>query len=130
MNNTAFCSVIFPGNLIYLDDFLCSLENQTDTSFDLLLFNDGVKELENYLINRKLSFKIINAIGGTIGEVRTFLFFFFLKSEYKLFIFGDTDNYFSANRVEDCKKKLDEVDILANDLILVNNEKNEISGPY
>ncbi|MEZ4838947.1 hypothetical protein [Flavobacterium sp.] len=130
MNNTAFCSVIFPGNLIYLDDFLCSLENQTDTSFDLLLFNDGVKELENYLINRKLSFKIINAIGGTIGEVRTFLFSYLKQSEYKLFIFGDTDDYFSANRVEDCKKKLDEVDILANDLILVNNEKNEISGPY
>jgi hypothetical protein len=51
-------------------------------------------------------------------------------SNYDTIIFGDTDDYFSVNRVEDCKKKLESVDILANDLILVDKDKNEISGPF
>lgn len=129
MKSTAFCSVIFPGNLIYLNDFLDSLENQTDKYFDLLLVNDGVENLQKYLENRELSFKIIN-LNGSIPEVRTQLFVYLKQSKYDTIIFGDTDDYFSENRVEDSKKKLEMFDIIANDLILVDKEKNEISGPY
>lgn len=126
---TAFCSVIFPANLIYFNDFLHSLENQTDTHFDLLLFNDGIENLHDLLMSTSLKYEI-NEVEGSPSEIRAEVFRHLKMSNYDTIIFGDTDDYFSVNRVEDCKKKLESVDIIANDLILVDNDKNEISGPY
>ena len=126
---TAFCSVIFPANLIYFEDFLDSLEQQTDLSFILLLFNDGVENLDDHLKKTCLKYKIIN-VKGPISETRTQLFDYIIESSYENFIFGDTDDYFSSNRVEVCVKWLEKVDIIANDLILVSSDKVELSGPF
>lgn len=129
MEQTAFCSVIFPANLIYLSDFLDSLEAQTDPNFEVLLFNDGVPNLNDFIKNRTLRLKIIT-MEGSIFEVRKKLFAYLKESNFEKIIFGDTDDYFSENRVEDCKKSLDMFDVLANDLILVDKDKKYISGPY
>ena len=129
MMKTAFCSVIFPANLIYFEDFLDSLEQQTDLSFILLLFNDGVENLDDHLKKTCLKYKIIN-VKGPISETRTQLFDYIIELSYENFIFGDTDDYFSSNRVEVCVKWLEKVDIIANDLILVSSDKVELSGPF
>jgi hypothetical protein len=126
---TAFCSVIFPANLFYFNDFLNALENQTDTHFDLLLFNDDVENLNDLLISTSLKYKIIE-VEGSPSEIRAEVFHYLKLSNYDTIVFGDTDDYFSPNRVEDCKNGLEGVDILANDIILVDKYKNEISGPY
>ncbi|MBP6584480.1 MAG: hypothetical protein KA215_02305 [Flavobacterium sp.] len=129
MTETAFCSVIFPANLIYLKDFLCSLEQQTDSDFILLLFNDSVENLTDYLKGSSLNYKIIN-IKGSISETRTQLFEYLKKATFEKIIFGDTDDYFSLNRVADCKEYLNKFDIIANDLILVDENRNLLSDLY
>jgi hypothetical protein len=129
MVKTAFCSVIFPANLIYFKDFLDSLEQQTNKDFTLLLFNDGVLNLVDYLKHTHLDYKIIN-VKGSVSQTRTQLFEYIKESSYENFIFGDTDDYFSLNRVEVCTQWLEKVDIIANDLILVSNDKIQLTGLY
>jgi len=129
MIKTAFCSVIFPANVIYFKDFLDSLEQQTDLSFILLLFNDGIENLDDHLKKTCLKYKIIN-VKGSISETRTQLFDYLKESHYENIIFGDTDDYFSSNRVEVCKQWLEKVDIIANDLILVSSDKTQLTGLF
>jgi hypothetical protein len=123
---TAFCSVLFPANLIYFQDFIKSLENQTDVAFELVLFNDGVEDLKDHLISTSLEYIIIDVVGSPL-DIRVEIFRYFKKSNYKNVIFGDTDDYFSENRVEESKKLLEIYDIVAHDLILVSQDKKIIS---
>lgn len=126
MTNTVFCSVIFPANLPYFTDYLDSLEKQTDLDFDVLIFNDGVEKIENYFKNRSLKYSVIST-QGSITNSRKQVFAYLKKSNYKNVIFGDTDDYFSENRVEESKKLLKIYDIVAHDLILVSQDKKIIS---
>jgi hypothetical protein len=126
MTNTAFCSVIFPANLPYFSDYLDSLEKQTDLDFDVLIFNDGVEKIENYFKNRSLKYSVIST-QGSITNSRNQVFAYLKKSNYKNVIFGDTDDYFSENRVKESKKLLEIYDIVAHDLILVSQDKKIIS---
>lgn len=126
MTNTAFCSVIFPANLPYFTDYLDSLEKQTDIDFDVLIFNDGVENIENYFKNRSLKYSVIST-QGSITNSRNQVFAYLKKSNYKNVIFGDTDDYFSENRVEESKMLLEIYDIVAHDLTLVSQDKKIIS---
>ena len=119
MSKTVFCSVIFPANLVYFNDFIKSLEQQTDDDFNLLLFNDGIENLDDFLHDTRLNFEIIK-IQGTIAETRTFIINYLKKTDFESVIFGDTDDFFSANRVEDSKKLLTKFDIVACDINIVN----------
>ncbi|MDD2986292.1 hypothetical protein [Flavobacterium sp.] len=129
MNETVFCSVIFPANLPYFEDFIRSLENQTDTAFTLLLFNDGIAELEDYLKNTSLNYQLVK-IQGSIPQTRTYVLSFLKHSHFSKIIFGDTDDYFSENRVEVCKKLLEDYDIVANDLVLVSQNKTVLGDLF
>ena len=129
MSVACFCSVIYPGNLIFLDSFLKSLENQTDKEFTLLLFNDGIESLNFYLNDFELKYKIIQ-VSGTIINIRTQVFNYLKNSEYTNTIFGDTDDYFPENRVSVNKLLLEENDVVANDLCLVTEQEEKITGYY
>lgn len=129
MSETVFCSVIFPANLPYFHDFINSLENQSDKDFTLLLFMEGEFDVLSHFKNSKLDVKI-EKCKGSIPETRTQIFSFLKKSRYKYIIFGDTDDYFSENRVEVCKKLLMKYDIVANDLVLVSQDKKVLSDLY
>ena len=129
MSVACFCSVIYPGNLIFLDSFLKSLENQTDKEFTLLLFNDGIESLDFYLNDFELKCKIIQ-VSGTIINIRTQVFNYLKNSEYTNTIFGDTDDYFPENRVSVNKLLLEENDVVANDLCLVTEQEEKITGYY
>lgn len=129
MDKTCFCSVIFPNNLSFFKTFLNSLENQTDKEFTLLLFNDGVVNLESCLLNCNLKYKIIS-VSGNIGEVRTQMLEYLKKSNFTSIIFGDTDDYFPENRVAINKLLLNEYDVVANDLCLVTEQEELIADYY
>lgn len=129
MSTTCFCSVIYPGNLIFFNSFLKSLENQTDQYFTLLLFNDGVENLSDYLQNSSLLYKEV-IVTGSIIDIRTEVFTYLKESEFDYVIFGDTDDYFPENRVAVNKLLLAENDIVANDLCLVTAQEKTIAKYY
>lgn len=129
MVSSCFCSVLHPGNLTYFPDFLRSLQAQTDIDFTLLLFNDSVESLDLYLDGYNLPYQIV-AAKGSISEIRNQMLQYLLESDYRFAIFGDTDDFFSNNRVVVNKLLLQNNDIVVNDLWLTNTAGNVISKAY
>lgn len=117
----AFCAIIFPGNLIFFPDFLKSLESQTDKDFTLLLFNDGVTDIDSYLKQSSFKYEVIN-VKGSIAKVRTEVLQYLKNGKYQYVIFGDTDDYFSENRVAVNRLLLQDYQVVVNDLHIVNSE--------
>ncbi len=129
--STCFTTVIFNENITYFNDFLISLEEQSNKNFDLLIFNDGVKNLNQITKSYKSSFHIIDLPKNlSISKNRTFLLNFLKKSDYKYCIFGDSDDYFPKNRVEINLNYLKDYDVIVNDTHLVNQAKVSIIKTY
>ncbi|MCM1213730.1 MAG: glycosyltransferase [Lachnospiraceae bacterium] len=100
-----FGSVVYPTALKYLDDFLKSLNEQTDQQFELLLVNDGIeKETLNAYIQKykNLSEKTI-VLKADAGQAYYLLRILLLKEakrrEGTILILGDCDDFFSRDRV-------------------------------
>lgn len=128
-NNTAFLTTIFPTKETYLRDFFQSLERQTYAKFDTLVVNDGYAELDSV----KKQYARLNIIelpcDDTPAKNRELGINFAITQGYDNLIFGDSDDYFSDNRVERSLELLKNCDIVVNDLCLFN-ESGVISRNY
>ncbi len=126
MNKTVVAAVIFPANLRFFGDFTNSLRDQSLTNFDLLLLNDGCEpgDIEKALIPCPFDYEIIQATKGSPAQIRGQLIEILRNSDYDIIIFGDTDDFFSLNRIEQSIRALrdDQYDIVFNDLTVVNEE--------
>jgi len=118
---TAILSVIFPSNLPYFNEFIKSLECQTNTNFKLILINDGVTDIDRYFTNSNLDYQIYVVNDLSPFEIRIFGMQVLsdLKPEY--IIFADTDDTFSCNRVELLVYNLKRYPFVCNDLDLVDS---------
>jgi hypothetical protein len=130
-NSTCFVTVIFNENITYFNDFLISLEEQTNKHFDLLIFNDGVSNLNKITKSFKGTYQIIDIPKNlSISENRSFVLSCLKKSDYQYCVFGDSDDYFPKNRVEINLNYLKTHDIIVNDTHLVDQNKNSIIETY
>lgn len=120
MNSCVVVSFLFDANLSYVSDFINSLESQTCKEFDVLIFNDGVSS-EN--ISKIKSFSDINLIFvdvfGTPAEIREKGLLYLKNTKYEYIVFGDTDDYFSNNRIESSIISLKKNSILVSNLSTV-----------
>lgn len=128
-NKICFVTVIFPGNLAYFKDFITSLENQSISDFDLIIFNDGVPDLSDYLSQSSLHVQVIDT-DRSIAGIRSLLLNFLRKSTYELCVFGDSDDYFPENRIEKNLDFLAQYDLIVNDLVLVDQQRNLLLDKY
>lgn len=117
MSKTAFFTVTYPAAEPYLRDFLHSLEQQSCGNFELVIFNDGVRHLD--LTGCRIATRILD-VSGTPAEIRDAGLRFLKERGYELAIFGDSDDFFSQNRVEVCINLLQTNDVVVNDLDLVD----------
>jgi len=124
MNPIAFLTTIFPMEKQFLIDFFDSLVCQSYKNFDVIVVNDGYKDFGK--INAKYpSLNIIELLfSDTPAKNREFGINFCKKKKYEKIVFGDSDDYFSNNRVELSLSLLDKYDIVVNDVSLF--DKNEI----
>lgn len=129
MKSCCFASVIFEGNIPFFPEYVASLQEQTDTDFTLLLFNDGVEALEEYLLTYTLPYQIV-AVSGTIAEVRQQMLEYLAASEFTYTIFGDTDDFFAHNRVSVSKVLLNKYPVIAHDVWLVDEKGISIQEKY
>tara|TARA_B100000401_G_C52804700_1_gene720484 strand:- start:165 stop:1070 length:906 start_codon:yes stop_codon:yes gene_type:complete len=117
-SSTAFLTTIFPNSKEFLDDFFKSLVNQTDLDYDLIVVNDSFKEFNIYK-NKYNTLNIIELkssdshIQNRINGIN-----YVLENNYLHLIFGDSDDYFSKNRVALSKEMLNHYDIIVNDLVI------------
>lgn len=127
MNKAAFFSVVYPGVEAYLVDFFSSLEKQTSANFDLVIANDGLDTLDvsAYLLKTR-----VVTVTGTPAQIREAGLKFLRDQGYELVIFGDSDDYFSANRVEIALELLQSYDVVVNELDLVDERGGLLQSGY
>lgn len=112
---TAFATVIYKQAREYLEEFLHSVNRQTDKGFDLLLVNDNyssseLDEIKKITDSLTISCKILDisnlrlSIAGTriemLGRAKDL--------GYDLVILGDADDTFGVDRVAKYKKTFEE----------------------
>ena len=121
----AFFSTIFLENKKYIPGFFNSLVDQTYSLFDVVIVNDGYDEQEQ-LIEQYSSLNIVILEAGKNPiENREKGINYCIEQGYDILIFGDSDDYFSRNRVEKSIELLSKYSIVVNDLNLFDG-----SGVY
>lgn len=131
MNKVAFFTVVFPGVERYLDDFLSSLSRQSMKDFDLFIFNDGLALPDHYLKSHidGLNYNIIT-VKGSPAKIREQGINSLIEHKYEKIIFGDSDDYFSQERVEKSVDLLSFYDVVVNELCLVTHDGELIESNY
>lgn len=127
---TVVFSVIFPENLKYFISFLDSLEKQTYKDFKLFLINDGVKDLEQYLTNFKISIIKHDVFGMTPFEIRLNGLKMVLNLGAESIIFADTDDLLCPKRVALSVEYLKSFPFICNDISLIDESANLILGSF
>lgn len=114
---TALVTYIYPNSIKYFDDFHSTILNQSNRDFEVIFFNDGIEN--DFFKKIKFQHKVID-IDGSPLEIRFKSFNILKNLEYDKFIFLDSDDTMSSNRIEILKRKLDSSYIVCNDLNLMN----------
>ncbi|MBA7520020.1 hypothetical protein ES705_12108 [subsurface metagenome] len=125
-SDAVFLTTIFPASKKYLDDFFTSLQRQTYRNFDILVINDRVDNFNSY-ITQYPDLSIIEIISElTPAKNRETGINKALELDYKFIVFGDSDDYFSENRMQKSLEVLKNNDIVINELTLFshNNRNN------
>lgn len=126
-----FFSVIYPGVELFLYDFFHSLEMQTNDEFFLVLVNDGVGDISHYVEGFDASRIAVLNSGGSPAENRMIGIRHAIEVGAEYIVFGDSDDFFSNNRVDICVELLDAGwDIVVNDLTIVNSEGKILDLDY
>ncbi len=133
MKKISFLTTIFPMNKQFLYDFFNSLKNQTYKVFDVIVINDGYKDFKNIKNEFNYELNIIELkYSDTPAKNREYGINYCIDNNYDVLIFGDSDDYFSDNRIEKSLELLSDNDIVVNDLSLFDEnsiyEKNYISN--
>ena len=116
MTNTVFVTFVYPGSETRLPNMFRSLNEQSDYDFDILIFNDGLQNINKICEQYLIKHAEIETVTGTISKIRA-LGLRQLKSRgYENVIFGDADDSFARNRVEVSKNLLQSYDLVVNEI--------------
>jgi len=118
VKNVAFLTTIFPMKEQFLIDFFDSLSRQTYDNFDVIVVNDGYDNFYDI----KMKYQNLSIIelpySGTPAKNREYGINYCIDNKYDILVFGDSDDYFSNNRVELSLNILNNNDIVVNDVSL------------
>jgi len=121
MRNVAFLTTIFPMKGQFLIDFFDSLSKQTYDNFDVVVVNDGYDNFYDVKIKYQNLSIIELPYSGTPAKNREYGINYCIECKYDILIFGDSDDYFSNNRVELSLNILNSNDIVVNDVSLFDD---------
>lgn len=122
----AVLSVIFKQNLKYFNDFINSLNNQTDNNFTFILLIDNFDfKLNDYTFPNNT--KILNIdYPTTIANNRKLLIDEAANLKMDVIAFADTDDIFHKDKIEILKSKLNNNGFIFHDMFVFKKD-NEIS---
>ena len=116
LSNISFLTTIFPMKEKFLLDFFDSLSRQTYDKFDVVVVNDGYDNFSD-VKNKYQNLSIIELpYSGTPSKNREYGINYCIDNKYDILIFGDSDDYFSDNRIAKSINLLSNHDIVVNDL--------------
>jgi glycosyltransferase involved in cell wall biosynthesis len=117
-NDVAFLTTVYPAAEGFLDEFFNSLQKQTEKHFDVIIINDGIKNLQSY----KSRYNELNIIEKKVSSLpaknREIGIKAVINLGYEYIIFGDSDDYFSENRIEKTIMALNANHLVINELTL------------
>jgi len=125
MSQNAIITYVYPEALSYLEAFCKTLDNQDYQDFAVIIFNDGV---DGEVLKKSLpdKYKVIN-ISGTIVEVRVRSLNILKELFYKKYLFADIDDTMTANRARLIFTRLNDFDLVCNDLNLMTDSEEVFS---
>ena len=107
--NVVWGAVVYPGAKVYLKEYIDAIASQTDSTFKILVINDGLTAkdvLENFGRTKKeISVVNANEEGNPVSN-RIQLLEEAKRMEADILIIGDCDDTFSTNRVEKVKSAM------------------------
>lgn len=118
----ALVTFIYPSATQYIDFFVQNINAQTTADFVLLVFNDGVEKAETFFETVNVPFLICEVEGANPMEIRFAGLEALKTSVFQRFIFQDSDDGLSANRLSTVHQLLNDYSIVVNDLDLMNEE--------
>lgn len=116
-NEIVVFTTVFPESYEFFSTFFKSLEKQTYKSYDLLIINDGVKDLSDKIKKDSINTLIVDT-DNSISKNRELGIKCIIELDYKYAVFIDSDDYVKENRIEVAIKKLNKFDIVVNDISL------------
>jgi len=124
-SNTIVVGCIYPGVESFLPDFFKSIQSQTTQDYDLLIISDGqdLKDCQKLPPNTKI-IQIKQNI--TPAQIRLKAIEYSKENKYQYLIFTDTDDFFSANRVEVSRVGLQKYDFVFNEIDLVDIKRHRM----
>lgn len=130
--DTVVLTTTYNGVELFFKDFLKSIAEQTYKNFKLIILNDGMDNLNDYLNKCDLDYEILEiAHGLTPAAVRQIGVNYCLQINVKYIVFADSDDFFSYDRLKDAVTRLSEgYDIVLNNLYIVDENGKIINENY
>lgn len=125
-NKVAVFVVLYPTQESYIRDYTDSLRAQTYKDFDLVIVND-----KSIIDSTHFLFKDLNVVefkySSTISKNREYGINKIVDNGYENIIFTDIDDYYESTRIEKTVQRLQDTDIVVNDLnIVLGNRKLQV----
>jgi len=130
MSNTVFVSFVYPNCEKHLPKMMRSLNEQSDTDFDIIIFNDGMKNIGGICETQLDQSVQIYPVVGSIPKIREIGLARLKTTDYTNVIFGDADDSFASNRIEVAKTLLLEHDLVVNDVHLCHEPPKKSVSNY
>ena len=130
MSNTVFVTFVYPNCEKHLPRMLRSLNEQSDIEFDIIIFNDGMKNIRGICEGHLEHPVHIYPVFGSIPKIREIALARLKASDYAYVIFGDADDSFAPNRIEVAKTLLFEHDLVVNDVNLCYESSKRSVSDY
>lgn len=123
-SNIALVTFIYPSVRKFLPSFVDYLNQQSTQEYHLLIFNDGIETPDQWFEALRKPFRIITTKSTSPLDIRFEALNYLKETVFDKFIFQDSDDGLSANRVEVVSKWLDNYDLVVNDIDLMDFEGN------
>lgn len=128
-NNITLFTIVYPGCEPYLARFFRSVQAQDFKHFDLLILNDGFKNLQQF--TGEIGSQIDEVpVSGTIAEIRMHGLQILTNRPEGKVVFADADDYISSDRIRKADAALDQYDIYVNDLTTVIDDGQILTKNY
>lgn len=127
ISKIALVTFIYPSVRKYLPSFVDYLNQQSIQECHLLIFNDGIETPDKWFGALKMPYRVITIKSTSPLEIRFEALNYLKETSFGKFIFQDSDDGLSANRVEVVDKLLDKYDLVVNDLDLMDSTGNIIT---